>query len=320
MKKPFLVFLLAVESITGFAQGKVTVINDGASLVILSTDTALIRAPDTGLAGQAVGNAVPLPSGVVLMAGLYAGTSFTAPFYYYPPNSPAAALLNNASQPAGTIGPFQVQLNANPATGAPAIPGIALGTAIGSSTPWFQVRVWDSAYATFAAAIAGGAYWGEGPIFQMNPGSSIAYPFTSPAGLNSTWFERTYSAPGVARARAWGAFSAKSRRFDSLHLPPAQVTGPRLGVEARLARNEPPDRDAAQWRDSADLAVQDGQPHRTYAVSLATLRSGKRSVTSGRPQPACSMLIVTVGIRWLKEQAGEGELQGDILVAQTRRV
>jgi hypothetical protein len=87
------------------------------------------------------------------------------------------------------INAFQVVLSANPSTGTPAIPGIANGTAIGANTPWFQVRVWDSAYASFYAALANGAIVGQGPLFQMNPGPSLASQNTAPPGVNSTWSE-----------------------------------------------------------------------------------------------------------------------------------
>ncbi|HYL95727.1 MAG TPA: PEP-CTERM sorting domain-containing protein [Terriglobales bacterium] len=121
------------------------------------------------------------------MAGLYGGTSSSL-LYQYTPNSPPLALLNNASSAAGAIGPFQVLCNANAASGAVAIPGIASGTPIGAATPWFQVKVWDSAYASYAAALAAGsAYVGQGPLFQLNPGPGLTYTFTAPAGPNSSW-------------------------------------------------------------------------------------------------------------------------------------
>ena len=111
MKIVFLGLLIVALLVpAAFAQGKVEVINDPASLVELPN-------------GQPVGNGSPLPSGLVLIVGFYGGTSSTALFEY------SSALLNNPAIPAGQIGPFDVILNANP-TGATAIPGIASGAAI----------------------------------------------------------------------------------------------------------------------------------------------------------------------------------------------
>jgi PEP-CTERM motif len=187
MKKLLLTSALVAVCAGAFAQGKVNVVNDGASLVTLSTATGALLAADVGKAGQAVGNANPLPSGVVLIAGLYAGTSSTALFLYNP-NNGANPLLNNASAGAGVAGPFAVQLNAATSSGGPSILGITSGTAITASTPWMQVRVWDSAFATYALAL-GKSYTGETPLFQMNPGPGVIYPLCAPASGNSSWVD-----------------------------------------------------------------------------------------------------------------------------------
>jgi len=186
MKRLLLTSALVAVCAGAFAQGKVNVVNDGGSLVTLTTATGLLKTADVGQAGAAVGNNNPLGSGVVLMAGLYAGTSSTALFLYNP-NNGANPMLNNASAAAGAIGPFQVQLNAATSSGGSSIAGIASGTAITAATPWMQVRVWDSAFASYAAAVAAGAYNGESALYQMNPGPSLTYPLSAPAGPNSTW-------------------------------------------------------------------------------------------------------------------------------------
>jgi hypothetical protein len=180
MKALLLAASLAIATATTFAQGKVNLINDSASLIVLATDTAMLKAADAALAGQAVGNQVMLPSGVTFVAGLYGGTSSSSLFLY------STVLLNNQGWPAGYIPSTHIVLDAQP-NGAPAIPGITSGTAIGATTPWFQVKVWDSAYATFAGAWAAGAYATLGAEFQMNPGPSIAYENTAPPGINSSW-------------------------------------------------------------------------------------------------------------------------------------
>ena len=217
MKPTLLTGLFLTACLTALSQGKVNVTNDGASLVTLTTDTSKVFPADRGLAGQAVGNSMPLPSGVVLMAGLYGGTSSSSLFLY---TTTASTLLNVAGNPAGFINPFHVVLNANPATGAPAIPGIASGTAIGAGTPWFQVKVWDSAYPSYEAA-CGKSYVMLAPLFQLNPGPSLSYTFTAPAGPNSTWSEVPIISPlvcpepsalALVGLGAWTLLSFRRRR------------------------------------------------------------------------------------------------------------
>lgn len=179
MKKVLLTLSVAALSVAAFAQGRVNVLNDAGSQVVLTSNSGLAMSADQGMLGHPI--TTPLPSGVTLMCGLYGGTSQGSLFLY-------STWLMNAAIPAGSIPATHVILNAIPATGAPAIPGIATGTPIGASTPWFQVRVWDSTYANFAAAVAANAYNGENAEFQLNPSpSSIAYTGTTPPGPNSTW-------------------------------------------------------------------------------------------------------------------------------------
>ncbi len=182
MKKTLLIPLFAAAAATGFAQGKVNLINDAASLIVLTTDTSKLRAADVAQAGEAVGNLNPLGSGTTLVAGLYGGTSSSSLFLY------STVTLNNSSVPGGYIPATHIQLSAQ-ANGAPLINGIANGTPIGAGTPWFEVRLWDSAYATFEAAASAYAYRGGSAMFQFNPGASLSYPNTAPPGVNSTWIE-----------------------------------------------------------------------------------------------------------------------------------
>lgn len=135
------------------------------------------------MVGQPVGNSTPLPSGITLVAGLYGGTSSSSLFLY------SFTTLNVAANPAGTIPAYHVVLNADATPGAPAIPGIASGTPIGASTPWFQVRIWDGSAPNYAAALAQNLYVGSGALFQLNPGPSLAYTSTAPPGVNSTWVD-----------------------------------------------------------------------------------------------------------------------------------
>jgi len=182
MKKLILTLALVAGCASVFAQGRVNFNNDSLSLITLSSTPGTYLAADAALAGQAVGNLVPLPSGLTLWAGLYGGNSQGSLFLY------SVTALNSGSLGPGSIPATHVQLAAN-ANGAPLINPITAGTAIGASTPWFQIRVWDSRYATYEAAFGqAGAYTGESPEFQMNPGS-IAYINVGPAGANSTWVE-----------------------------------------------------------------------------------------------------------------------------------
>ncbi len=72
--------LLAAAAATAFAQGKVNLINDAASLIVLSTTSSFLNPADISLAGLPVGNLVTLPSGATLVAGLYGGTSSSSLF------------------------------------------------------------------------------------------------------------------------------------------------------------------------------------------------------------------------------------------------
>jgi len=162
-----------------FAQGKVALVGDTLSHVVLSSNPALVASADQSLVGQAVGNVTPLPSGVVLVAGLWGGSTQGSMILQ------TSTLLNNAAVEAGWISQTRVALVG--------VPGIASGTAIGAATPWFQVRVWDSALgvneAGWLSASGGAGYSGSGALFQMNPGNSIAYVLTAPPGINTTWTE-----------------------------------------------------------------------------------------------------------------------------------
>jgi len=168
---------MVVASMAAFAQGKISLINDQASLVMLSPSNG-VAAADASLRGLPIGNSTPLPSGVTLTAGIWGGATAGALSFYS-----ATALTSAAAGSAGVIGPMHVQLN------SPAIPGLPNGAAIGSSTPWFDVRVWDASYASYDLALAAGAYTGAGAPFQMNPGASIAYVNTAGPSANSTWTE-----------------------------------------------------------------------------------------------------------------------------------
>jgi len=190
MKKLLLTSALVAACAGAFAQGKVNLFGDPSSLVTLSSTAGSYLAADAALAGQPVGNTTSLPSGATLIAGLWGGTSQSSLHLY------STYVMNNtAAGSQGLIGPLHIQLSSATAIdpAAATINGIASGTAIGATTPWFQVRVWDQSAGVgiggYAAAVAANKYAGQGALFQMNPGPSLGYPNTAPPGANSSWTE-----------------------------------------------------------------------------------------------------------------------------------
>lgn len=156
--------LLAASSAGAFAQGKVSLQNDAASPITL--DSWNVLPADIAVAGQAVATTGPLPSGIMLSVGLYAGTSSTA----------LGLVSSEIMNPGG-------------GTGQP--PGAILVRHIilpfpGGGMDYFQVRVWNSAYTNYEQAFAAGTYTGENNIFTMTPGTSIVYPSIISGG-GSTW-------------------------------------------------------------------------------------------------------------------------------------
>jgi hypothetical protein len=169
MKKTLLTLALVATTVAAFAQGKVTFGNNSARLFVLDDDTTRLKAGDIASAGQPIPNGA-LPSGVTLVAGLYAGTS-----------SSSMTLQSSTTILTGT-GWLSPGTMANRTT-LLATPGWASPNPV-----TFQVAIWDSAFAT--PQLSGlSSYVGFSQIFTMVPGTSIAYPFlyqtTAPA--LSTW-------------------------------------------------------------------------------------------------------------------------------------
>ena len=169
------VLLLLLSGVVGaFAQGKVSMQNDGASSVTLNTCPHLLGA-DCGLGGQAVPTSGPLPSGIFLKAGLYAGTT-----------SYSLSLVSSVI--------------INPAGGSGQAPGIIPTTHIilpfpGGSLAYFQLKVWDANYTTAEDAYNAISYSGQGALFTMTPGMSISYPPITGGG-GSTWQDGPIIVPG----------------------------------------------------------------------------------------------------------------------------
>jgi hypothetical protein len=159
MKKLILTVTASLACLAAFAQGKISFANDSLHLVYYTTDVSGLRAADAGLAGGAT-LSTAMPAGVTLVADLYGGTS-----------AGSLALVSTTSfgTTAGRFSSVSVNLTF-PAT-------------------TFQVQVRDSAFATAAAAAAGGSYSGLSAIFTTTPGTSIAYNSIVNSGppANSTW-------------------------------------------------------------------------------------------------------------------------------------
>jgi len=174
MKKTLLTLTLVVASVAAFAQGKVTFGNDSNHYFVLGKTLAADAAIGGGVASTA-GNTVsgtvgaipvsPLPSGVTLVAALYAGTSsgnLTLATSY---------LLNAANWSQA---------------GKPKAYGIQLAGVPGGALAYLRVDVYDSAYANGLAAKSAGSYYGTSTEFTMTPGASISYPSIYAAG-GTTW-------------------------------------------------------------------------------------------------------------------------------------
>jgi hypothetical protein len=69
------ILLVAMLAVTAFGQGKVRLQNNSGCVIQLTGFPGGLFAQDAALAGQPIPTTGPLPSGIVLVAGLYAGTS-----------------------------------------------------------------------------------------------------------------------------------------------------------------------------------------------------------------------------------------------------
>lgn len=150
MKNFLLALALAGAPAAAFAQARIIFVNDAASPVELN----------------------PPASGVTLVAGLYGGTNSNSLLL-----QTVVIVTSEGNIPATS-------------TALGGIPPIASGTPINANTPWFQVKVWDSEYPSYEAALATGqAYVGTGALFQMNPSAGLTLVRTAPPSINSTWHE-----------------------------------------------------------------------------------------------------------------------------------
>lgn len=171
MKKHLLTLAFGAVCIGACAQGKINFVNDSLHLVYFSG--YLLGADGSLQQGQPVPNG-PLPSGITLIAGMYAGTSSTSLSLY------STASFASGSGP-GMFGSVAVNLIS---------PFISGGT-----TAYIQVAVWDQAYATPGMAQAWGSYAGSSSIFTTVASGTVLYNsivnHNSPA--NSTWADGAFN-------------------------------------------------------------------------------------------------------------------------------
>jgi hypothetical protein len=175
MKKLVLTFTATLACVAAFGQGKLQLATDALHLVYYNPDPSYAS-------GQMSSNAVyaaNFPSGVTLLADLYAGTSSTS-----------LSLVSTTSFSAAAPGKLT---SANVTFNSPLING--------GQTGFFQIQVRDSAHATEAAAQADTAsgWWGLTSIFSAvaQPSSfNPIYQSTSP--VFSTWAAGTFNMDNVA--------------------------------------------------------------------------------------------------------------------------
>jgi len=177
MKKTLLTIALAAASLAAFAQGKVSLQNDGGSLYVLASASGAYAPQDAAVSGMPIAITGPLPSGVILEVGLYGGSN------------PLLLTLQT-----------EVQLNpgGGPSAGQPPFTHVVLGNMAGAqplaggTLAYFQVAVWNSFYPTPQLAMAAGldsghpGYFGFNNVFSMTPSSTISYPPINGGG-GSTW-------------------------------------------------------------------------------------------------------------------------------------
>jgi len=169
MKKTLLTLALVGATAAAFAQGKVSLQMD---LPIQFGTTGMLPL-DAALAGQVIANdGNSLPTHTVLMVGLYGGTSSTS-------LSLQGSVLLNPLGGNGTPDGFFPLTH-------------IVTTFAGGSLAYFQVKLWDSAYATYELQAAAGKvgtgldYSAINNIFTMTPGTSISYPAIINGG-GTTW-------------------------------------------------------------------------------------------------------------------------------------
>jgi hypothetical protein len=195
MNKSILALICLALATAAFGQGKVRFQNDASRLIDWTPDTALLLPPEQPFAGQPIDQSSGhIPSGPMLIAGLYGGTSSASLSLLIV--SQFGVLSPGLITPVNLILPFP-----------------------GNTLTWFQVKIWDSAYATYEAAEAGFSYLGTSPEFSMTTGTGLTYPGINDAG-GTTWpagpiYVGLVPEPSVAALLALGGVFLLGRKDDS---------------------------------------------------------------------------------------------------------
>jgi hypothetical protein len=175
MKKPLAILTISLASLAAFAQGKISFATDSLHLVYFDYSWGPFNYSFTG---QAVSSTNGLP-GVTAVADLYMGTSSSTLYYY------TSATFGTTP---GKWNQTSVTANANPTTGAPAIPG--------GTTVFVVAQVRDDRSPPENVLTPGvypglnGAYYGASQEFTFTLGSGVTFPLMS--GANGTWSAGTF--------------------------------------------------------------------------------------------------------------------------------
>jgi hypothetical protein len=164
MKKSFSVLLASLLSLTAFAQGKIGFVTDSLHLACWPNGQAVNDYPGPG------------PGFPGIAAYLYMGTSSSQLFLYS-----SASFSPLASGP-GKWTLLNVQANANPVTGAPAIPSGSVFVDVAVlTTEKAAPNLFDrAAFQTFEA-------YGTSVEFSFLLGTSVTYPVLYGPNSQGTW-------------------------------------------------------------------------------------------------------------------------------------
>lgn len=179
MKKLFVTIAISATCVGAFAQGKVLFGNDPNHLVNMGTDPSHLKPADVPSAGlpapfALVGGA--LPSGTTMVAGLYGGQ-----------NSGSLSLLT--SVPISGASGFGRLTSLSYV-----LPTAAPGPFPGGVSAFFQVKIWETGYASYEASQAASlgnsalvSYGAQTLVFAGTPGGGVTYPALS--GGSFSWLQ-----------------------------------------------------------------------------------------------------------------------------------